>query len=309
MALLIRKRLIAVVVLLTASAAPAHAQAVLAPTEKLDFDRPEAWGMKYYTSLALLTSMGVPERKEKGQIDFGFEGGHVPQMSDAERRIGFNGTSLQDVNKTDWFGRFRGSVGLGQGIALELGYTPPIELGGARPHFFALALGRPFELSDTFRLGVRGYGQIGKIEGDITCGADAVAAGDDLELNPFLCVEPSKDRVYQNVIGLELVAGYDGRSRFKPYVGLLASYMDLEFNIDALYSEGTVEDHTVQLTSGTTVSATAGLTYAAGERWRITAEMFYAWLSIARPSGSLPATSSANEGLLNGRVFVAYRVH
>jgi len=42
---------------------------------------------------------------------------------------------------------------------------------------------------------------------------------------------------------------------------------------------------------------------------KITAEMFYAWLSIARPSGSLPATSSANEGLLNGRVFVAYRVH
>lgn len=307
MALLTRERLVALVVLLTASAAPARAQPqlVLGETETLDFDRPEAWGMKYYTSLALLTSMGVPERKARGQVDLGFEGGYVPQMSDEERRLGFNGASLQDVNKTSVFGRIRGSVGLGQGIALELGYTPPVALGGARPHFFALALGRPFQVSDAWLLGVRGYGQIGEIEGDITCGADAVAAGDDLQQNPFQCVEPSNDKSYQNVIGLELVAGYDGRSRFKPYVGLSVSYMDLEFHIDALYSDGLVEDHTVQLTSGTTLAATAGLTYAAGERWRFTAELFYGWLSIVRP----PATSSGNEGLLNGRVFVAYRVH
>jgi hypothetical protein len=311
MALFARVRLVATVVLLVASAAPARAQSqlVVEDTETLDFERPEAWGMKYYTSLALLTGMGVPERKARGQLDFGLEGGYVPQMSDAERRIGFNGTSLQDVNKTSVFGRIRGSVGLGQGLALELGYTPPVELGGARPHFFALALSRPFELSDVWRLGVRGYGQIGRIEGDITCGADAVAAGTDLQLNPFRCVQPSKDTSHQNVIGLELVAGHDGRSRFKPYVGLLASYMDLEFEIDALYSDGRVLDHTVQLTSGTTLSATAGLTYAAGKRWRVTAEVFYAWLSIVRPPWSLPATTSANEGLLNGRVFVAYRVH
>ena len=306
MAFLTREWLVAIVALLAVPAAPALAQPqlVLTETETLDFDRPEAWGMKYYTSLALLTSMGVPERMDKGQVDLGFEGGYVPQLSDEERRLGFNGRSLQDVNKTRLFGRIRGRVGLGQGIALELGYTPPIELGGARPHFFALALGRPFRLSEAWRLGVRGYGQIGRIEGDITCGADAVAAGSDLQLNPFLCVQPSNDESRQKVIGLELVAGLDGRSRLKPYVGLLASYMDLEFNINALYSEGRTEDHTLQLTSGTTLSATAGLTYAAGDRWRVTAEVFYAWLSIVRP----PATSSANEPHLNGRVFVGYRI-
>ena len=69
MALLTRERLVAIVVLLTASAAPARAQIVLGDTETLDFDRPESWGMKYYASLALLTSMGVPERKAKGEVD------------------------------------------------------------------------------------------------------------------------------------------------------------------------------------------------------------------------------------------------
>jgi opacity protein-like surface antigen len=305
MALLTRTRLVAIVVLLAASVAPARAQVVVGVTETFDFDRPESWGMKYYTSLVLLTSMGVPERKAKGQVDLGFEGGYVPQLSDAERRLGFNGTSLQDVNHTSVFGRIRGSVGLGQGLALELGYTPPIELGGAKPHFFALALGRPFALSDAWRLGVRGYGQIGKIEGAITCSPEEVAAGYDTQLNPFQCSEPSKDVSYQNALGLELVAGFDGRSRFKPYAGLSVNYMDLEFDINAVYTDGLVEDHSVQLTSGTTLSAMAGLTYAAGARWRVTAELFYSWLSIVRP----PSTSSANEGFLNGRVFVSYRVH
>ena len=152
---------------------------------------------------------------------------------------------------------------------------------------------------------MRGYGQIGTIEGDITCSADEVAAGDDPQQNPFQCVRALGGREPPEGVGLELVAGYDGRSRFKPYAGLAVSYMDLEFHINALYSDGLVEDHTVQLTSGTTLSATAGLTYAAGERWRVTAELFYAWLSIVRP----PATSPANEGFLNGRVFVSYRVH
>jgi opacity protein-like surface antigen len=300
-----RARLVACVVLLAASAAPARAQSVLAETETLDFDRPESWGMKYYTSIALLTGMGVPERKAKGQVDLGFEGGYVPQLSDAERRIGFNGTKLEDVNKTSFFGRIRGSVGLGNAFALELGYTPPVELGGAKPNIFAMALGRMFQPSDTWRLGLRGYGQIGTIKADITCSADEVAAGDDVQQNPFQCVAPSEDESDHKVIGLELVAGYDGHSPFKPYVGLGVNYMDLEFHINSLYADGLVEDHSVQLTSGTTLSTMAGLTYAAGERWRVTAELFYSPLSLIRP----PAADSANEGLLNGRFFVSYRVH
>src|SRR5512143_211551 len=288
-----------------AAPVPARAQLVLAETETLDFNRPESWGMKFFVSLSLLSGMSVPQKRAKGSVDLGFEGGYVPQLSDAERRIGFNGTKLEDVNKTSFFGRVRGSVGVGKGVAVELAYTPPIETGGATPNIFALALGRPFELAPSWRLGVRGYGQIGTIKADVTCSAAEVAAGDDLQANPFQCARPSEDESRQKVVGLELVAGYDGRSRFKPYAGIGVNYMDLEFHVNALYSDGLVEDHTVQLTSGTTVSATAGLTFAAGKRFRVTAELFYSWLGVARP----PSATSANEGLLNGRVFVSYRVH
>jgi opacity protein-like surface antigen len=287
-----------------AAAVPARAQ-VVAETETLGFERPESWGMRYYASLALLTGLNAPRARAAGEIELGLEGGQVPQLSDVERRIGFDGTKLEDVNKTSVFGRVRGSVGLGAAVALELAYTPPIDVGGASPNIFALALGRPVELASSWRAGVRVYGQLGTIKADVTCSADEVAAGSDAHANPFQCTRPSQDESRQKLAGLELVVGYDGRSRIKPYAGIGLNYMDLEFRINAVYAGGLVEDHTVQLTSGTTVSATAGLTFAAGERVHLTAELFYSWLTVARP----PSTAAANEGVLNGRVLVSYRVH
>jgi hypothetical protein len=282
-----------------------RAQSVLAETETLGFDRPESWGMKYYASLALLTGMGVPQERKAGAIDIGFEGGYVPQLSDIQRRIGFDGTKLEDVNKTSAFGRLRGSVGLGRGVSLELAYTPPIDRGGATPNLFAIALGRPFELTGPWRLGLRGYGQIGKITADVTCSAGEVAAGDDGLANPFRCVRPSSDETRQKVAGLEVVLGRDGRSRFKPYAGLGLGYMDLEFRLDALYADGRILDHTVQTTSGTTMFATAGVTLVASKHLFVTGELFYTRLGVARP----PSITAADEGLVNGRVLVSYRFH
>jgi hypothetical protein len=254
-----------------AAAAPARAQIAVAEAEALDFDRPESWGMKHYASLTLLTGMGVPRKRAAGALELGFEGAYVPQLSDAERRIGFNGTKLEDVNKTSFFGRVRGSVGLGKDVVLELAWTPPVEKGGATPNLFALALGRPIDLSRSWRLGVRGYGQIGTIRADVTCSASEVAAGDDVLQNPFQCVRPSEDQSRQNVAGLEVAAGHDGRSRLEPYFGIGLNHMDVEFRVDALYGGGRGEDHTVQKTSGITLFATAGLTFAASARLRVTA--------------------------------------
>jgi hypothetical protein len=48
-----------------------------------------------------------------------------------------------------------------------------------------------------------------------------------------------------------------------------------EFDVNAVYSDGRVEDYSVQLASGTTVFAIAGLTFAASKHLRVTAERFY----------------------------------
>src|SRR5262245_24939001 len=74
-------------------------------TESLDSDRPEAWAMNYYTSVALFTGFGTPHSREFGSIELGGELDWLPQQGIAERRVGFNGTKLDDLNKAPIFGR------------------------------------------------------------------------------------------------------------------------------------------------------------------------------------------------------------
>ncbi|MGH9390945.1 MAG: hypothetical protein ACRD1Z_15115, partial [Vicinamibacteria bacterium] len=96
----------------------ALAQPLIEATEKLEFDAPESWAMKYYASLALLTGMGVPEAMGAGKIDVGFEGGFVPQLNEDQRRVGFGGVKVEDLNRTPFFGRVRGRIGLSESTSL-----------------------------------------------------------------------------------------------------------------------------------------------------------------------------------------------
>src|SRR3990172_12962081 len=108
--------------LVTLFADGARAQPLIEATEELEFDAPESWAMKYYASLALLTGMGVPEAMGAGKIDIGFEGGFVPQLSEEQRRVGFGGVKVEDLNRTPFFGRIRGTIGLSESTSLELAY-------------------------------------------------------------------------------------------------------------------------------------------------------------------------------------------
>ncbi len=283
---------------LTLLSTTASAQPVIDATEELAFDAPESWAMKYYASLALFTGMGVPEAMGAGRIDLGFEGGLVPQLSEERRRVGFGGVKVEDLNRTPFFGRVRGKIGLSESTSLELAYLPPIEIDGTKPHMFSVSLGRPFNVSDSWKVGVRGFGHFGSIEGDITCSST------DLEgPNPYDCVAPSSDDLAQRAYGLEFTTGYVSESPLRPYVGIAVNYLDLEFQVDALHSG--VHDRTLQLTDGATVYLTGGATYAAGDKWRLTGELFYSWLSVVRP----PGTESTNDGLFNFRFLVSYRIH
>jgi hypothetical protein len=196
----------------------------------------------------------------------------------------------------------RSHIGLSESTRLELAYLPPVDIGGIKPNLFAIGIGRPFSIAEHWQLGARGYFQFGSLEGDITCGEDEAAAGDDLERNPFMCEAPSNDELGQKIYGAELTAGYISDGKFRPYAGLAFNYLDLDFRVDARYA-GLI-DTTEQFTDGGTISVTAGANYIATEKWRITGEVFYTWLSVVRP----PSTTSGNDGLLNFRVLVSYRI-
>lgn len=290
--------------LATSAAGPAVAQVLLEIREELDFDRPESWAMKYYGSLALPVGLGVPRAVEAGQIELGLELGWVPHLSAAERTVGFAGTKTEDLNRTPVFGRARLEVGLPGSLSLTLGMVPPVELSGLEPAFAFVALGRPLRETDRWRLGGRLFAQHGEIEGDLTCTAAEAAAGADPVRNPFLCEQPSRDRMLLRAAGAELGLAWRPRSRprLEPRLALAVSRLDMELRVRARYAG--IIDRTDLLTDGTTVALIAGVDLRSGERGRLAVDLFYSPLDVARP----PATRAANEGLLNLRAAFSVRL-
>src|SRR5437660_237624 len=60
----------------------------------IGFDRPEAWGLKYFASTSLLSGLQPPEpstERRVGSVTVSLELGWVPQLDPGQSMIGFNG--------------------------------------------------------------------------------------------------------------------------------------------------------------------------------------------------------------------------
>jgi len=257
--------------------------------------------MKYAVAIASFNGFGVPERLSPGAFQIGAEAANIPQLSDAERRVGFDGTKLEDMNKSRVFGRLRAQLGIGGGWSVEVGLVPPLTVGGAKPLMVAGALGGPVLETEAVRVGVRAHGQVGRIQGDITCDAETVAAGVGSPGNPFNCEAVSADEVVHRYGGLELSVALPLGS-WEPFVSVSGNYIDSEFRVNARYS-GVVSTQ-VLTTAGATVSASAGAVVHVSEAASFSVGGYYTPLSVVRP----PATVSEREGLFNVHVILSYRV-
>ncbi|HEX7615848.1 MAG TPA: hypothetical protein VF554_11300 [Thermoanaerobaculia bacterium] len=269
------------------------------PVEHIAFDRPEAWALKYFTAVSTFTPLGAPRAREAGAVELGFEGGWVPQLSESQRRVGFDGTALEDLNKTPVFGRARLLVGLPAGFSAEVGWVPPVALGGGRANLIDVALDRPFFDGTGGGLGVRLYGQVGHGKGDFTCSKDVVAQSPGSAGNPQGCNELSRDTSTLNNVGAVLTGGLKlGVAALHFAAG--ATYNDLQFQTGAV-TNGTPDD-TVLATHGWTGWATAGASLSIGARASIAAEAYYSPLLVKRA----PGLDSRNDGLFNVRAMLRY---
>jgi hypothetical protein len=280
----------------TAFAGPLSAQ-VIDDVEILDWDRPEAWAMKYFNSVSILTGLGPPVAREPWTFSVGLELDTIPRLSEDQRRIGFGGAKVEDINRLPALFRPRVTVGLPVKISLDVAWVPPVELRGVESNILSLALERPFYSAGPWTLGVRVYGQLGKVTGDFTCSEDDASFPPGPPENVYGCEAPSADELTLNYLGAAFTGGFlFKKTQF--HWGVAANSMDMEFQVDAV-TYGFV-DRTLLLADGWTWSINGGASWQLGGRTSLAAELFYSPLSVTRP----PSISQENDPLFNLRAML-----
>ena len=286
------------------------AQPVVSGVEALRSDRPETWAIRYYTSTTLLSGLTVPRWREAGSLEIGGEAVWIPFLTNDQRRVGFNGTKLEDLNKAPVFARPRLTVGLPAGLALTVAAVPPVEIFGVKPKLFALAFEGPLHEADAWAMGLRVYAQAGSVKAAFTCPDEAPAFAPGSEQNPTGCLGPSADEAMLRYFGLELSLGGGREARLSPHVALSANYLRNTFrtnarrfdDLDGVRTE--FIDRTQQRSDGVTVSVAGGVGVRLGERLEGAVDVFYAPLWVRRQEGA----PRRHEGLLNAKALLRYRL-
>ena len=290
---------LAAALILLGASATSRAQ-VIDDVEELSWDRPEAWAMKFFNSVSVLTGLGAPEARRKWSFEIGLELDTIPHLSEDQRRIGFGGSKVEDLNRLPAFFRPRLTIGLPAKLSLDVAWVPPVELQGVTSNLFAVGLERPFYSAGPLVLGGRIYGQIGTVKGDFTCTEDEASYPPGPPNNIFGCEAPSEDELTLNYVGLAFTGGYRVKKTTFHW-GLAANYMDMEFQVNAL-TDG-IEDRSLLLANGWTWSVNGGASWKLSRLLSIAAELFYSPLSVNRP----PSTERENDPLINLRTML--RIH
>ncbi len=271
-------------------------------TEQIAFDRPEAWAMKYFTSATALSGLSTPDRLDPGSLAIQFESGWLPTLSAAQERVGFNGTTPEDLNKAPVFLRPRVALGLPHGLSIIVAVDPPIRAFGVTPRLLALGVDGTVHDSGRWRFGWRAHGQIGTLTGAFTCPASVTSFAPGSPNNPTGCTGESSDVTTLRYAGVELQAARRIGRRLVPHVAAGANIVDDVFQTNAqTYGQ---PDRTRLQARGVTITTSAGIGYVLTARFTLAADLFYAPLTVRRTSSS--ATSI--DPMVNARALLSYRV-
>jgi hypothetical protein len=277
---------------------PVASQVVVGERERLAFDRPEAWAMAYRSASTLNAGPGPRSTLPRGTLHTGLSLQQVPHVGRERRRVGFDGTKLEDLNKTPVFGALQVRMGLGYDSAIELSWTPPLTIGGAKPRdLFGVALERRMIEGARLQLDGRLYYQQGSISGDITCDRATAAQAIGSEGNPFGCRAPSRDRFSQRQLGLATTLGVGPDSAaLQPFISLALTRLDLRTQVEAEVFG--VVDRSLLQTRGTIRTLGLGARYRPDPAWEMTAGLAWTPLKVRRP----PERRRASDDLYSLRV-------
>lgn len=270
----------------------------------LGFDKPEAWGLKYFTSTSLLSGLMPPETEghRTGSVTFGFEIDWLPDLNAGQRNIGFGGRVPEDLNKAPIFARPVVRIGLPAKFSLIAAAPPPFEVFGVTSRLLALGIERPIVERPQWTLSWRGYGQIGHVRGSFTCPDYVLRFAPGTPGNPTECLAESNDTAGLRYAGMEFGFAHKLRSmpKIMPHAAVGGNFIDGYFHVHAQVADGLDETHL--WTRGGTFHTSGGVTYAVTKRAAFTVDVFYSPLWVQRVQNG----PTQNDGLFNVRALMSY---
>ena len=270
--------------------------------DQIAFDRPEAWAMKYFTSATALSGLSTPDSLNPGSLAIQLEIGWLPTLSATQERVGYNGTTPEDLNKAPVFLRPRVALGLPHRLSIIVAVDPPIRAFGVTPRLLALGIEGVMHDSGTWRFGWRAHGQTGTVTAALTCPADVVSFAPGSTSNPRGCTAESSDVTTLRYAGVEVQAARRIGRRLVPHAAAGVNVVDNIFQTNAqTFGQ---PDHTRLHARGVTLTTSAGIGVAVTERFTIAADLFDAPLTVRRTATS----ASSIDPMVNARALLTYRV-
>ncbi len=271
----------------------------------IGFERPEAWGLKYFASATLLNGLQPPAPAEgyhAGSISVGLELGWLPTLDAGQSQIGFNGKAPEDLNQTHVFIRPVIRIGLPDKFTAVIAAPPLFEVWGLTPRLVAFGVERPLIQHEQWAVNWRGYGQLGWVKGAFTCPNSVLSFAPGSPQNPTECVGQSQDKASLRYAGMEFQVSRKLRSmpKLTPHVAVAGNFIDGVFQVHAPLEDGL--DQTRMWTRGGTFSTSGGVSYAIRKDVAFGFDVFYTPLGVQRRAGAL----TTNDGLFNVRALVSY---
>ena len=280
---------------------------IFAPVTHLNFNSPESWALKYFTSVTLLSGLQPPEpmmeeRHQIGSVTAGLELGWTPALTPDQARVGFSGKKQEDLNKAPIFARPIVRVGLPWKFSVVVAAPAPVEVFSVTPRLFAVGFERPIVERKQWRLGWRISGQLGSVHGPFTCPHKVLGFPVGSPNNPTGCTAESDDKATLRYGATELQFAYRMPKvpRLTPHIAGGINYLDSVFHVNAPLE--TRQDESRLWMRGRTFSWTAGASYLLTKRVALTVDAFYTPLGVRRNA----VGPVVNDGLFNVRALLSY---
>ena len=256
--------------------------------------------MSYMTAASLNLSDKFPEVLALGKFNITAAISTIPELNEEQQTIGFGGFKSEDLNKSPVFGRGKITSGFYWGSIIELSWTPPLEIDGAKPEqMWGLAIAKQIYTNEVFNLGMRLYKFNGQATASVTCSEENVMQPLYSPGNISGCIGTSKDQIDMSHDGIEILFQRESSTGFKPWFSLASTRLRPSVQINAPLEF--IQEVAFVETSGRLTTLNLGLNFKLTDSWLLNLGTSYTPIDVRRPE-----TAGGNDNFWNIKIGLTF---